>query len=212
MKKTTFYVVRHGETEWNKQSRILGQSESALTEKGEAQARELREEFKNIQFDAVFSSDLLRAKRTADIISSDRHLEVRTTPLLREKRMGKYEGAHANVLRKDNEALAEAYKKLTDDEKWKFKRADTMESMDDICARMLTFFREAAAAYVGKTLLVVSHEAVLQTLLVYAGWGTAKEIRGGSVENGGYIQLTFDGKVFSIENVKGVTKKLAKRL
>lgn len=57
----TFYVVRHGETEWNVARKIQGHLDSSLTENGLSQAKELGKQLQTTHFDAVFSSDLLRA-------------------------------------------------------------------------------------------------------------------------------------------------------
>src|SRR3989339_819938 len=80
----TLYLVRHGETEWNVKKINQGQSESFLTEKGIEQAKETAERLKDIKFDAIFSSDLSRTQRTAEIIKLDRELIIQTSQLLRE--------------------------------------------------------------------------------------------------------------------------------
>ena len=61
---TTIYIVRHGETKWNVKQLMQGHKDSPLTEKGIEQAEEIKKELKNIHFYRIFSSDLLRAKRT----------------------------------------------------------------------------------------------------------------------------------------------------
>ena len=67
----TLYLVRHGETEWNTQDILQGHLDSALTERGLAQARELVDRFRGVEFTAIFSSDVTRAQRTAQIIALD---------------------------------------------------------------------------------------------------------------------------------------------
>src|SRR3990167_4625255 len=88
----TIYVVRHGESEWNVKGLIQGQSDSPLTQSGERQAFLLAKELKNIKFGAVFSSDLVRAKRTADMIALERSLAIQTSKALIERNFGKLEG------------------------------------------------------------------------------------------------------------------------
>ena len=61
-KMTTFYIVRHGQTDWNVDRIVQGHKDSELTASGRAQAKDVAEKFKEIQFDHVFSSDLLRAR------------------------------------------------------------------------------------------------------------------------------------------------------
>ena len=67
-KYCTLYIVRHGQTDWNVQKLLQGQQDSALTELGITQAKELQETLREIHFDGIFSSDLLRTKKTAEIM------------------------------------------------------------------------------------------------------------------------------------------------
>lgn len=75
--------------------------ESVLTELGITQAKETGEKLKHIKFDAIFSSDLVRAKKTAEIIKFDRELMIETSHLLRERAYGHFEGQHADVLKNE---------------------------------------------------------------------------------------------------------------
>jgi broad specificity phosphatase PhoE len=84
-----FYLVRHGETDWNVQRRLQGHSDIALNSLGEQQAQSLRERMKNIHIDRVISSDLIRARRTAELGLSSL---VTTTEDLREVHLGAAEG------------------------------------------------------------------------------------------------------------------------
>ena len=87
----TIYLVRHGETDWNVKNIIQGQIDIPLNKKGENQALEIANELKDIHFDAIFSSDLSRAKRTAEIIATERKLAVVATKTLREMYFGKFQ-------------------------------------------------------------------------------------------------------------------------
>src|SRR3989344_5835107 len=91
-KLTTFYIVRHGQTEWNTKGLLQGHGDSPLTYLGVKQAEQIRDELKSIHFDAIFSSDLLRAKRTAEIVALERKIAVKTTQALRERDFGHFEG------------------------------------------------------------------------------------------------------------------------
>src|SRR3989338_10840636 len=87
----TLYIVRHGETEWNVKDRIQGHKDSPLTSQGIRQAYDVAEKLKHIQFDAIFSSDLLRVKRTVEIIRLDRKLAISTKKVLRERTDGHFD-------------------------------------------------------------------------------------------------------------------------
>ncbi len=86
------YFVRHGETLWNKEKKIQGQSDIPLNEYGIELAHVTADAMKDISFDIVYSSPLLRAKETADILVKDKNLEVYTDSRLVEMSFGEGEG------------------------------------------------------------------------------------------------------------------------
>ena len=65
-----FYMMRHGETDWNNQGLIMGQKDIPLNKKGEKQAEQAQEILKDLRFGQVFSSPLKRARRTAEIATA----------------------------------------------------------------------------------------------------------------------------------------------
>ncbi|KAG1761861.1 phosphoglycerate mutase-like protein [Suillus occidentalis] len=87
------YVIRHGETEWNRARIIQGQADSQLNDLGETQAATTGEALKAIHFDKAFTSDLSRASKTAEIILQH-HADVVLVKdqALRERFMGKLQG------------------------------------------------------------------------------------------------------------------------
>ena len=90
--KTTIYLVRHGETEWNLSGRWQGHADAALTERGEAQARALGDRFQHEHFDGCFVSDLGRALRTADLALGPSRMNYETDERLRERDLGVMQG------------------------------------------------------------------------------------------------------------------------
>jgi broad specificity phosphatase PhoE len=89
---TVFLLVRHGETDWNAEGRLQGHTDTPLNDLGRRQARELAEELAGEAVDAVYSSDLSRAKETAEILAERSGLPVTLDPGLREKDWGTWEG------------------------------------------------------------------------------------------------------------------------
>lgn len=87
----TLYIVRHGETEWNKIGRYQGITNVPLNENGIAQAKACGNALKDIHFDRILSSDLSRALVTAETIRGDRQLEIKTDERLREINFGDWE-------------------------------------------------------------------------------------------------------------------------
>src|SRR3989344_7262899 len=120
-KYCTFYIIRHGQTEWNLKKIIQGHKDSPLTKIGIRIAKQHANKLKNIHFDAVFSSDSLRAKQTADIVALKRNIAIKTTQLLRERSFGKYEGRNLDIFTNELKHLVEKFEKMSDEEKKKHK-------------------------------------------------------------------------------------------
>lgn len=89
---TTLLLVRHGETDWNADGRLQGQTDRPLSEFGRRQARQLAEELAGEELDAIYASDLARARETAQIVAEGLGLPVALDPDLREKDWGNWEG------------------------------------------------------------------------------------------------------------------------
>jgi broad specificity phosphatase PhoE len=89
---TTLLLVRHGETDWNAVGRLQGQTDRPLSDFGRQQARRLAEELAEEKLEAIYSSDLSRARETAEIVGERLGLPVVLDPDLREKDWGTWEG------------------------------------------------------------------------------------------------------------------------
>ncbi|MBP5338003.1 MAG: histidine phosphatase family protein [Prevotella sp.] len=89
---TRLYLVRHGETFDNARQILQGQVQGELNETGIHQAEEVRDALADVATDAVVASDLWRSIQTARIVAAPHHLEVTTTPLLRERDWGDFTG------------------------------------------------------------------------------------------------------------------------
>lgn len=86
------YIVRHGETDWNRAHRVQGSVDIELNEYGLYLAEETKKGLKNTKFDLAYSSPLVRAKKTAEVILDDKNVELRKEEALREISFGEYEG------------------------------------------------------------------------------------------------------------------------
>ncbi len=89
------YIARHGETEWSLSGRHTGSTDVPLTPRGEERAAALRPRLAKIQFDAVFSSPMQRARRTAELAGFP---DPAITPLLKEVDYGDYEGLTSTAI------------------------------------------------------------------------------------------------------------------
>ena len=196
----TLYIVRHGQTDWNAVHKIQGQTDIPLNASGEEQAQETRQMLKDVHFDAVFSSDLLRAKRTAEIITLERDIALKTTKLLRERNFGPLEGKEVVELRQLEKELAD----LGYDERFVHKQYPDIESDEELVGRFLTFLREVAVAYAGKNVLVVTHGGLMRSVLVHVGYTTYQKLNKLTIFNTGYFVLESDGVEFEIKKTEAI--------
>jgi broad specificity phosphatase PhoE len=89
---TTLLLVRHGETDWNAEGRLQGHTDRPLNDFGRRQAKELADRLADEGADAIYASDLARAKETAEILGERLGLPVVLDADLREKNWGNWEG------------------------------------------------------------------------------------------------------------------------
>ena len=92
---TTLLLVRHGETDWNADGRLQGHTDRPLSDYGRRQARKLAAELCGEEIEAIYSSDLARARETAEIVGEQLGLPIELDPELREKDWGNWEGLTA---------------------------------------------------------------------------------------------------------------------
>ena len=202
-----FYVVRHAESEANAGKFMAGHLDAKLTEQGIEQAAQRAAHLKHVPFADAFASDLLRAKYTAEIISKEHQLIVKTKQILREKFYGKYEGTSYEDFTNEMKSLMQEYESLLEEERSKHRLGGEIESDYEINQRMVLFFRETALAYPGKNVLVVSHGGVMREFLIQVGFANRKELGPGFVKNTGYFVLDSDGIDFFIRHTEGIEKK-----
>lgn len=205
MASITAYIVRHGQTVFNVERITQGHSDSPLTQEGIKQAQLLGERLRDVNFDAVFSSDSLRAQRTAEFIISARNIPIISTELLRERKYGRFDGKPSVLFGEVYKNKMEEEKTLTREDRWKLNVEADIESDDEVWGRFEEFIKKANISNAGQTLLVVTHAGVLRTLLNYLRWGGVEDVARGAVQNTAYVKLVSDGKNFTILHVDGVT-------
>lgn len=101
-----FYLVRHGETEWNKAGRFQGQLDSDLTDLGIEQAKQLREDIKNHEFNKIYSSSSGRAYNTAKILTDEEVIKIDD---LREINLGRWQGEKIEEIKEIDKELFHNY-------------------------------------------------------------------------------------------------------
>ncbi len=204
LKPTTFYIVRHGQTDWNAQGIIQGHKNSHLTEEGIEQAKALAHEFRNVPFSAIYSSDLSRAHQTAEIVAEAHQLPVITNPKLRERSSGVLEGRHRDVVRKELNHLYLARTQMSDQERHVHRMVKGMESDEDVVRRFIDFLHEATAMHRGERVLIVTHGALMRIFLFYLEFARHSQLPSGIVSNTGYMVVSTDGKQYQVLETKGI--------
>lgn len=159
-----FFVIRHGETAWNVEGRFQGQRDTELNEKGLEQAAKLGGRLAGHKFDAVLTSPLARARKTAEIASSKCETgEFNEIPAFTEINHGDWEGMlSTEVAEKWPEILRRWH---TAPETVKMP-GEGGESLEDIARRAVPAIEAAAKKYKGDV-LIASHDAVIKVLLCY---------------------------------------------
>ncbi|HET6642549.1 MAG TPA: histidine phosphatase family protein [Gaiellaceae bacterium] len=147
---TTILLARHGESDWNRAKRWQGFADRPLTELGREQAVALAERLADTELDAVYSSDLQRARDTAEIVARSKGLRVETTPDLREVDVGSWSG----LIRAEAEArFPDAYARwLQGGEGW-----DDGETYEEMSRRVVAAIARVAAQHPNGRVLVVAH-------------------------------------------------------
>lgn len=161
---TSLWLVRHGQTDWNLEGRYQGHADIPLNEAGLEQARRLAEKLAGESFDAIYCSDLLRARRTAEFVAERLGMIVRPMCLLREINQGEWQGRFlAEVQAEFGEPDPAAGEEVL------HERAPGGESVAEVAARMKQAADQIAAAHPGERVLLVTHGLALATLVCQAG-------------------------------------------
>lgn len=153
------YLVRHGETDWNKENKVLGRTDIPLNEKGIQQAEQTAEILKNKRFDSIYVSPLSRAAETGRIIVGKQQgtKEVIIEDALIEQNFGGFEG----VNRSDPEYQREKRNYFS-------RYRDGGESFLDVSARIYPFLEELKRKHgPEEEILLVTHNGICRMITSY---------------------------------------------
>lgn len=156
-----FFIVRHGETEWNMQERTQGHGDSKLTEKGRCQADMLGRKLLKFNIDYIYSSDLGRAIETSSIISSILNKEIEYNDGLREINFGKWEGM---TIKEIKSQYSDIYKV------WRNEPHNALipnaEKLVQLKERILKSINDINKNHENSNIVLVSHSMVIKVLLL----------------------------------------------
>ncbi len=151
-------LVRHGETEWNKEGLFQGQSNIDLNEKGVKQAEMLREYLNREKIDTIYCSDLKRAITTAQIIAMGRNLNLVPCSELREMNFGSLEGRN----------ITECLEEPANANWWNGRDPNYPppggESVEQLTSRVCQFIKKINL-FSEETLMIVSHGGTVRSLI-----------------------------------------------
>ncbi len=156
---TRLVVIRHGETEWNIQNKFQGHLDSKLTPPGVKQAEAIAGALKGEAYDVIYSSDLGRAKHTAEIIARSLNMKVKTEKDLREINLGVMQG-----LKKDEFVLKypEVISKYHADPEYVIPGG---ESKLQLYNRVTGILEKIIRKHKGHNILLVAHGGVLDCII-----------------------------------------------
>lgn len=162
-KMTRIFLVRHGETEWNKSMRYQGHRDIHLSDEGRRQAEKIAARLSKENIDAAYSSDLSRALETAKTISKFHNLTVNIVTELKETNFGRWEGL-------TYKEIDEQFHEVMDG--WRTNPLETKipggESLGDVAKRCRTGMEKIINENPGKNVLVVAHGGIIRIIAATA--------------------------------------------
>ena len=188
----TLILVRHAESNWNREGRIQGDSDLArLTRRGLSQARLLKKRLALMKIDAAYSSPLCRAMETTKIIAP--RIQIRTEKGLKERHFGRLEGRMMEDVEKEDMEAVEYFRSTRN---FPYKDVETVERMAE---RGLKALKKIAKANNGKTILVVSHGGIIKAMLRKILSNPHPYKKGMKQANCAINVISFSGRNFSVK-------------
>lgn len=179
------YILRHGETDWNKAMRMQGQVDIPLNEYGIQLAKETKEGLKDIKFDYIFSSPLIRAVETAKIVTGAMEDRIITDDRIKEISFGEYEGKYPD----ERPPEFMDFFKAPD----KYIPAKNAESYEQLCERTSDFIKDRifkiAVNEPEANVLISGHGAMNKSILLFFKKLEIKDIWSGPFQKNCCVSL-----------------------
>jgi alpha-ribazole phosphatase len=173
------YLVRHGQTTWNETHRFQGWQDIELTNVGVNQAHKISTYFNDIHYHHLYSSDLVRALKTAQIIQTKHECPMTITKGLRELDVGEWEGLTWDEVTEklDDENIANM------DDLWKTARTGG-ESLFQFQERVIQAFKTIVNKSANQDIVIVTHGGVIRVLICHILEIEMSEINYSKIDNG----------------------------
>lgn len=196
------YIVRHGETLWNKDKRLQGHTDIVLNDYGRKLARKTGDALMNTKIDVIYSSPLQRAYETAALIRSGRSIEIRTDDRLMELNFGCYEGQNFPELIQNKDLTFQYFFKQPE----LYVPAPDGETLEHLIARAGNFMQEVIEPLAAscERVMIVAHGALNKAIMCYIKkHGTEHFWSGGLQQNCNVIIVDYtDDKYTIIDETK----------
>ena len=153
-------LIRHGETDWNREQIFRGRIDVALNEVGLAQAGAVKESLKDVKIDRIYSSPLSRAFETASVLSENRGLKVEIEKGFIDIDFGRWQGLSHEKVKEEHKGLYETW--LAEPHKVVFPDG---ESLEDVSKRSMETLEKVIKNHPGETLAIVSHRVLNKVML-----------------------------------------------
>ena len=191
---TRICLVRHGETEWNAERRIQGQIDIELNETGRRQAVAAGRWLKEAGIMALYSSDLKRAWTTAQAIGAELGLVPTSTPEMRERRYGVFEGLTYDEAKANHPAGYAAFEGRNAD--YDFENGESLVAMFE---RVTGKLQAIAAAHPGRNVVVVLHGGVLDIINRFVRGNSLETPRDFLIPNAGINWISMAGEAWHLD-------------
>jgi 2,3-bisphosphoglycerate-dependent phosphoglycerate mutase len=183
--KTTLWLVRHGETDWNAQRRLQGSTDIALNPAGIAQAKAVADWLGHVGFHAIYSSPLARTLQTAAPLATTCRTVTRLAPAMAERDFGIFQGFTPDEI---------AARYPDDYRRWQAREPGFCphggESLDDFRGRVDMGIRAIVDQHPGETVAVFSHGGVLDMIYRLANRIEMQAPRDWPIPNAGIQRLS----------------------
>jgi broad specificity phosphatase PhoE len=157
---TTLYLARHGQSEWNNQSRVTGQLDPGLSPKGQQQSEALAQCLLDEELAAIYTSDLQRSIDTAQPTASAKRLPITSLPALNEMNLGVLQGR----FRDERDPPAQAMWAQVHADMWGYQ-VPGGESYQDLMQRVSQALQDILEQHRGRRILIVGHRNTNRVLM-----------------------------------------------
>lgn len=156
------YLIRHGETDWNKERRVQGSADIPLNAYGLFLAKKTAEGLQDVPFDVVYSSPLIRARQTAEILRGKREIPVYIDDRLQEMGFGRYEGT--DIQKAGSDSTDKLHDFIRHPERYK---AEDGEDFSQVIERAKAFIEEVLVGLERQyeTVMITAHGAFIRCFL-----------------------------------------------